>query len=117
MRSRDGLHIAAPRVDNPVFEITFEAHAIPTAEAPAAVAQMKAKLLAFLASAADEDWPLTFWFSVETPVVPASAMAFIKHSASPGTISKRVVLRVVGDGAARRLSAAAAKAGLTRRTQ
>ena len=109
--SRDGLHLTAPRSDNPWFELRVQLAGVPVGQADAAIADARRRLLLFLTDAADWDWPLTFWFST-APLVLGPTAASGKPDA--GTASYVVILRVVGDGAARRLARAAEKAGLTK---
>ena len=109
--NREGLHLAAPRNDEPSFFARVELHGIPLGQAEASISAARRKLLAFLADSCDWDWPLTFWLSTE-PCILAAPGAGRPDS---GTASYVVILRVVGDGASRRLARAAEKAGLTKR--
>jgi hypothetical protein len=108
MKPDQALHLLSPRTDNPEFAMTIAIHHVPVAMADQAIAAAKRKLLEFLADAAEPDWPLTFWISVSAALAPPT----VTPEAAKGTLSRAVVLHVIGDGANRRLANAARRAGL-----
>ena len=108
MKTDHGVQLLSPRTDNPFFEMTVSVHHVPVAMADQAIATAKRKLLEFLADAAEPDWPLTFWISVTDAIAPPT----VTPEAAKGTLSRSLILHVVGDGAGRRLANAARRAGL-----